>query len=447
MRRTRIWYQTDSNFTETGTNFKVSLSTNRDFDTFGGLLIWLRSFLEGRRNCYNLKRKQGKNNTYKDDIYDRMWRQINVKSWHPFNSSVDIHTQGINDSYKLPAAQGYVRFNISATLESDAPPILIAFEAFKLISPLPSRRTSKMEFERKQIDRKHDYVILTTYRVRVIVSIKQDLSYNDLSGSLPEFLAYLPKLKLLNLTGNKLTGSIPKALKEKSDVNLRLSLFDNPGLCLADSCKKKKFVIPLTASISVLIVILLVSPVVWIVKMKNLKVKITDNFQNLIGEGEFGKVYSGTLTNSTRIAVKVLSQSSMQGYMEFRSEVKLLMVVHHRHLVSLMGYCEEGIVRALIYEYMANGNLQQHLSDKKPNVLKWNERLQIALDGAQGLDYLHNGCKPPIVHRDLKTSNILLNENIQAKISDFGLSRAYVNDIDTYMSTHPVGTLGYVDPE
>ncbi|KAF7814203.1 putative LRR receptor-like serine/threonine-protein kinase [Senna tora] len=373
--------------------------------------------------------------------------------------------------------RGNVRFNISATPESDAPPILNSFEIYKLISPLSSPTDQKdvdailnikstymskldwqgdpclpnpawEELERKQIERGHTYFILTPYRIRILVN----LSNNHLSGSIPEFLADLPKLKVLNLSSNKLTGSIPQALKRKSDTTLQLSLDDNPGLCRKDACHMQNFTLPLVASVSAFIVlILLVSLGIWIFKVKKLKVvfvnstkeqsselknrafsyaqvlKITDNLQNLIGEGGFGKVYFGTLkNNNSLVAVKLLSQSSSQGLREFRSELELLMVVHHRHLVSLIGYCEEGGVRALIYEFMANGDLRQHLS---------------------GLEYLHNGCKSPIVHRDLKTSNILLNENMQAKIADFGLSRAFVNDNDTHISTRPAGTIGYLDPE
>nr|KYP54116.1 Receptor-like protein kinase At3g21340 family [Cajanus cajan] len=128
-------------------------------------------------------------------------------------------------------------------------------------------------------------------------------------------------------------------------------------------------------------------------------------------------------------------------------QAQLLMIVHHRNLVSLIGYCDEGENKALIYEYMANGSLHQHLSVNNPNFLKWNERLIIAVDAARGLDYLHNGCKPPLIHRDLKPSNILLDQNMHSKIADFGLCRAFRSDTDSHISTLPAGTLGYVDPE
>lgn len=102
---------------------------------------------------------------------------------------------------------------------------------------------------------------------------------------------------------------------------------------------------------------------------------------------------------------------------------------------------------ALVYEFMANGNLEEHLSGKKSNALTWSERLQIALDVAQGLNYLHNGCNPAIIHRDLKASNILLSEEKVAKISDFGLSRASTTKSGGYKSSSPLGTEGYLDPE
>nr|POE85929.1 receptor-like protein kinase [Quercus suber] len=176
-------------------------------------------------------------------------------------------------------------------------------------------------------------------------------------------------------------------------------------------------------------------------------VEITNSFQTIVGEGGFGKVYLGILKDETKVAIKLLSPSSKQGYKEFQAEAQLLMIVHHRNLVSLVGYYDEGDYKALIYEYMANGNLQQHLSVTNMNVLTWNQRLHIAVDAAHGLEYLHNGCKPTIIHRDLKTSNILLNEKMQAKIADFGLSRAFAAENDTHVSSRPAGTLGYLNPE
>ncbi|KAJ0007217.1 hypothetical protein Pint_29554 [Pistacia integerrima] len=163
--------------------------------------------------------------------------------------------------------------------------------------------------------------------------------------------------------------------------------------------------------------------------------------------GGFGKVYMGTLKDDTEVAVKVLSPSSRQGYKEFQAEAQLLMIVHHRNLVSLIGYCDDRDNKALIYEYMVNGNLRQYLLEMDTNLLSWSDRLQIAVDAANGLDYLHNGCKPPTIHRDLKPSNILLNENMQAKLADFGLSRLIYKESDSGLETCPAGTPGYIDPE
>ncbi|XP_028763328.1 receptor-like protein kinase At5g59670 [Neltuma alba] len=291
-----------------------------------------------------------------------------------------------------------------------------------------------------------------------------DLSSNGLSGPIPEFLAKLPKLRILNLSGNKLTGSIPKALKENSD--LKTSLDDNPGLCLRDPWKKKKHKFPILLIVSVSASTVFRKPLLTFAVDSTVStnqeaweylrnrafsysevLEITNNFQNLIGEGGFGKVYLGTLKDNTQVAVKLLSQSSRQGHKEFRSEVELSIVVHHKHLVCLIGYCEESGARALIYEYMANGDLQQHLTEKNSKVLRWDERLQVAIDVAKGLEYLHIGCKTPIIHRDLKPSNILLNKHMVAKIADFGLSRAFENEMDSHLSTRPAGTPGFIDPE
>ncbi|KAL2332309.1 hypothetical protein Fmac_019890 [Flemingia macrophylla] len=152
--------------------------------------------------------------------------------------------------------------------------------------------------------------------------------------------------------------------------------------------------------------------------------KITNNFNTIVGKGGFGTVYLGYI-DDTPVAVKMLSPSSVHGYQQFQAEVKLLLTVHHKNLTSLVGYCNDGTNKGLIYEYMANGNLHEHLS---------------------GLEYLQNGCKPPIIHRDVKSTNILLNEHLQAKLSDFGLSKIMPTDGVTHVSTVVAGTPGYLDP-
>ncbi|KAH7280431.1 hypothetical protein KP509_37G067000 [Ceratopteris richardii] len=165
-----------------------------------------------------------------------------------------------------------------------------------------------------------------------------------------------------------------------------------------------------------------------------------------IGEGGFGKVYFGKLEDGKRVAVKRAGEFSHQGMKEFQNEITLLSRLHHRHLVRLEGFCDDKDEQILVYEYMANGMLHRHLFEKEAVNLNWYRRLEIALAVAQGLDYLHSFAEPPIIHRDVKPSNILLDDNMVAKVSDFGISKANL-DMDTHVSTRPAGTAGYLDPE
>ncbi|GLT32721.1 hypothetical protein SLA2020_073660 [Shorea laevis] len=150
-------------------------------------------------------------------------------------------------------------------------------------------------------------------------------------------------------------------------------------------------------------------------------VNITPNFLKVIGEGPCGRVYFGTLNVDAHVAVKVLSPLSVLGYKEFQTKVELLSHLSHRNIVSLVGYYDENGIKALIYEYMANGNLREHLSRKHKRILSWNERLQIAIDIAYGLLYLQICWESFIVHRNLKPNHILLTKKMRGKISIFGL--------------------------
>ncbi|KAL0843537.1 hypothetical protein Bca101_016782 [Brassica carinata] len=218
-----------------------------------------------------------------------------------------------------------------------------------------------------------------------------DLSNNKLTGGVPDFLGNMKSLLVINLSRNNLNGSIPQALRREG---LKLFLEGNPRLCLSDSCTKphkKKIIVPIVASVAsaavVIAVILLVlkkgKPAILrglhlLPRMSAMNVtfaeknsrrftyseviKMTNNFQRVLGKGGFGMVYHGSVNGSEQVAVKVLSQSSTQGYKEFKAEVDLLLRVHHTNLVSLVGYCYEGDNLALIYEFLPNGDLKQHLS-------------------------------------------------------------------------------------
>ncbi|KAK1618301.1 hypothetical protein QYE76_023818 [Lolium multiflorum] len=178
--------------------------------------------------------------------------------------------------------------------------------------------------------------------------------------------------------------------------------------------------------------------------------KSTNNFDQakIIGCGGFGLVYKGTLPDGAKIAIKRLSGDFGQMEREFKAEVETLSKARHPNLVLLQGYCRNGSDRLLIYSYMENGSLDHWLHEKPdgPSRLSWQRRLQIAKGAARGLAYLHLLCEPHILHRDIKSSNILLDENFEAQLADFGLARL-ICPYDTHVTTDLVGTLGYIPPE
>ncbi|KAJ1693586.1 hypothetical protein LUZ63_010284 [Rhynchospora breviuscula] len=175
----------------------------------------------------------------------------------------------------------------------------------------------------------------------------------------------------------------------------------------------------------------------------------TNNFdeKNFIGMGGFGKVFKGVLTNGTEVAVKRATYRSQQGLPEFQTEIEVLSQIRHRHLVSLIGYCDERSEMILVYEYMEKGPLRDYLYGKDLPSLSWKKRLEICIDAAKGLHYLHTGLSQTIIHRDVKSTNILLGEGFAAKVSDFGLSKLGNSLGETHFSTNVKGTFGYLDPE
>ncbi|PAN18509.1 hypothetical protein PAHAL_3G206900 [Panicum hallii] len=318
-----------------------------------------------------------------------------------------------------------------------------------------------------------------------------DLSHNNLTGSIPDVLSQLSSLKVIDLTGNHLNGSIPSGLlKRVQSGSLKLRYGDNPNLCSnGDSCqlttKKNNAVYIAVPIVAFVVVATLVLLLCLLRRKKESSVKpqnevinagprsqngnahglpqlenrrftykeleaITNNFKRVLGRGGFGSVYDGFLEDGTQVAVKLRSESSNQGVREFLTEAQTLTKIHHKNLVSLIGYCKDGEYLALVYEYMSEGTLEDKLRGKDGNAgsLTWRQRLRIALESAQGLEYLHKACSPAFVHRDVKTSNILLNANLEAKIADFGLLKAFRREGDTHVSTdRVVGTHGYLAPE
>uniref|UniRef100_A0A8I6XAS6 Protein kinase domain-containing protein n=2 Tax=Hordeum vulgare subsp. vulgare TaxID=112509 RepID=A0A8I6XAS6_HORVV len=306
-----------------------------------------------------------------------------------------------------------------------------------------------------------------------------DLSHNNLTGAIPDY--QLKSLKFLDLSNNKLDGPIPDSILQRFQAGLLdLRLEGNPVCSNVKGayCSKKRKNTTSTVLISVIVPVVLVSLLVvmcilWKLCWKGksgdnedydmyeeetplhidirrftyteLKL-ITNDFQSTIGKGGFGTVYHGTLENGDEVAVKVLMETSIAESTDFLPEVQTLSKVHHKNLVTLQGYCQNRKCLALVYDFMPRGNLQQLLRGGGDYSVKWEQRLHIALDAAQGLEYLHELCTPSIVHRDVKTPNILLDKNLVGIISDFGLSRAF-NDAHTHISTAAAGTLGCIDPE
>ncbi|XBH91932.1 hypothetical protein VPH35_083182 [Triticum aestivum] len=175
--------------------------------------------------------------------------------------------------------------------------------------------------------------------------------------------------------------------------------------------------------------------------------------KNLIGKGGFGRVYRGVLKDGQIVAIKKMdlpTAKQADGEREFRVEIDILSRLDHPNLVTLIGYCADGKHRFVVYEFMPKGNLQDVLNGIRGEVrMGWGQRLRIALGAARGLAYLHSttAVGVPVVHRDFKSSNILLSDHFEAKISDFGLAKLMPQDLDLYATTRVLGTFGYFDPE
>jgi Leucine-rich repeat (LRR) protein len=336
-----------------------------------------------------------------------------------------------------------------------------------------------------------------------------DLSFNQLNGSIPASLSKLTFLSKFSVAHNHLEGVIPTEGQFFSFANSSYEENPGLCKSTSGSCNSThllpvtdpKFFQPswrrnnlrgsilgVTISLAVVIVLLLAfvllhmsrrdennhlnlqeidtrsvqspdpdsKPVIFFQNSgtKDITIhdllKSTNNFDqaNIIGCGGFGLVYKACLQDGSKIAVKRLSGDCGQMEREFRAEVEALSRAQHPHLVSLKGYCKYGSDRLLIYSYMENGSLDYWLHEKPDgrSHLKWPLRLKIAQGSARGLSYLHKSCDPNIVHRDVKSSNILLDEKFEAHIADFGLSR-FMNPYATHVTTDLVGTLGYIPPE
>ncbi|GMY34786.1 G-type lectin S-receptor-like serine/threonine-protein kinase RKS1 [Fagus crenata] len=238
--------------------------------------------------------------------------------------------------------------------------------------------------------------------------------------------------------------------------------------------KQRKLAIAIMSIVALLFLVSLLA-CVWLIKKKKTKgslerneledssrhpdllmfdlsciVAVTENFSptNKLGQGGFGSVFKGQLSNGQDIAVKRLSKSSGQGIEEFKNEVMLIAKLQHRNLVKLLGCCIQEEEKMLIYEYMPNKSLDSFIFDRtRSSLLNWRKRFEIILGIARGILYLHQDSRLKIIHRDLKTSNVLLDAEMNPKISDFGMARIFKEDQTQDKTTRVVGTYGYMSPE
>ncbi|KAK8461680.1 hypothetical protein SEVIR_1G083100v4 [Setaria viridis] len=335
-----------------------------------------------------------------------------------------------------------------------------------------------------------------------------DLSNNNLTGEIPAVLENLYFLALFNVSNNNLEGPIPTGRQFNTFQNS--SFNGNPELCgsmLLRRCssaqappvstkkgkRKAIFAIAFGVFFAGIAIVLLLGRLLVLIRVKSLTsknrredngdvettpfdsssehelimmsqgkgdknklkfsdiVKATNSFdkEHIIGCGGYGLVYKAELPDGYKLAIKKLNGEMCLMEREFTAEVEALSMAQHENLVPLWGYCIQGNSRFLIYSFMENGSLDDwlhNMDDDASTMLDWPTRLRIAQGSSSGLSYIHNVCKPHIIHRDIKSSNILLDKEFKAYVADFGLSRLILPN-ETHVTTELVGTLGYIPPE
>ncbi|XP_038701917.1 receptor kinase-like protein Xa21 [Tripterygium wilfordii] len=303
-----------------------------------------------------------------------------------------------------------------------------------------------------------------------------DLSYNNLSGLIPKSLKALNNLKHLNLSFNDLSGEIPS---EGTFANFTAKSFlENKKLCgevLQKPCSHQnsntkqiilKYIVPIVGAVLIFVCLFCIlrafkhknkrsTPILAnLVQIPEFKMityhelrRATNDFSeaNLLGIGSHGSVYMGTISDGTVVAVKVLNPKAEDAFKSFDAECKVLRTTRHRNLVKIITSCSNLEFRALIMEYMSNGSLEKWLYSENHN-LNLFQRINIMIDVATALDYLHYGQSEPVVHCDLKPGNILLDEDMVAHVGDFGIAKILPKAEDA-MHTRTLGTIGYVAPE
>ncbi|KAL9232180.1 hypothetical protein vseg_007318 [Gypsophila vaccaria] len=315
------------------------------------------------------------------------------------------------------------------------------------------------------------------------------LSRNKLSGQIPELVANLTGLSFLDLSFNNLTGPTPKIHAKAYSLtgNSFLCSSSSPQVCLDDSKpvnsmitppktnRHRQWEMPVAVGISCIFVVSLLLIIGGVrycrshlfmtsyvrqdyefdighlkrFSFRELQVATNSfNPKNILGQGGFGVVYKGCLPNKTMIAVKRLRDPDFTGEVQFQTEVEMIGLALHRNLLRLYGFCMTPDERLLVYPYMPNGSVADRLRDpcQGTPTLDWSKRMHIALGAGRGLLYLHEQCNPKIIHRDVKAANILLDDNFEAVVGDFGLAKL-LDRKDSHVTTAVRGTIGHIAPE
>ncbi|XP_062099116.1 BRASSINOSTEROID INSENSITIVE 1-associated receptor kinase 1-like isoform X5 [Humulus lupulus] len=308
-----------------------------------------------------------------------------------------------------------------------------------------------------------------------------DLGYANLTGTLVPQLGQLRNLQFLRLNNNSLSGTIPMTLTGIFQTTSCLEIFQlmvllNYFPTAGSSSSKTRLIAGGVAAGAALIFAVSAIALTWywrrklqdhffdvpaehpevlLGQLKRFSLRelqvATDNYsnKNIIGRGGFGKVYKGHLADGSLVAVKRLKEECTQGgELQFQRELEMISIARHRNLLRLRGFCLTLTERLLVYPYMANGSVASCLREcpGSQSPLDWEIRKRISLGSARGLAYLHNECDPKIIHRDVKAANILLDEEFEAVVGDFGLAKL-MDHKDTHVTTAVRGTVGHIAPE
>jgi hypothetical protein len=409
---------------------------------------------------------------------------LGITCWHNDDNKVlSISLQDMGLQGEFPSGVKYCGSMTSLTLSQNSLKGTIPKELCQWLPYLVTIDLSQNEFTGSIPAELHNCTYLNVLR----------LNGNQLTGEIPWQLSRLERLKDLNVANNQLTGYIPSLTHNMSASNFQ----NNPGLCgppLKNTCGgkgKSSIGVGIAAAVAGVLIVSLLGFAFWwwfirispkkLAEMKDEnkwakrirapksiqvsmfekpinKIKLSDLMaatndfspENIIGSGRTGTVYRATLTDGSVMAIKRLRDSA-QSEKQFKAEMNTLARLRHRNLVPLLGYCIAGQEKLLVYKHMANGSLWDCLQSKEnpANNLDWTARLKIGIGGARGMAWLHHSCNPRVIHRNISSNSILLDDEYEPRITDFGLARL-MNPVDTHLSTFingDFGDLGYVAPE